>query len=535
MKWTLPTLKKKVLAIVTAEKGFRYNTFVFTLPKDSYVYDSSSYYSYYNYDGDDLNAKPPACPEFSKRILSEDAKIYFNNLTQWGISGYVRYAGKRADGEGATKTYGYTIPSYQYLRLDWKDIIAQPKILKALEDWVIKITPHYKATKERGIITFVNTETKEKLHCDLSKQVFTRSYKKGKDKQIRYPAQFFKHVSGRALIQTLTDPKASTFNQLVKLISSEYKQCRNFGTFLVKMFDHQHLEQYISAGVPFDFQIPFNYTDFTKDIRNKLNEHRMRYTQDIGALFCSDFDTGQEVFAQIKDCVGFAYMTRLLARNIQPLNTLVNHYHYDLKRVFEYCRARNWQSGRTNYRYGFRTEKAKTNPEKLVITNQNWVSTYEYDCIQSLRDYARMAIDVYGNNYEKYPANLIAAHNATDAIYKTRQVEIDARKFAESINKDLEWKSKDFVVVYPKAPEEIIVEGQKLRHCVGSYIQSVVRGECQIVFLRQKEEIDKPFVTVEIVGGNISQARAASNTTPTYDARMALRDYAKEKKLLYRG
>ena len=513
MKWTAETLKEKVWSIVEAEKRGQ-NLLIFEIPQGAYCFTDYGYYGA-------RDGKQPV----QKHTFDSDTKIRIGAFTEKGIAGYtsceLREFGAKRDPNGWNRAY------YRYIRLDWQHIIEQPKVLKPLVAWIEKVTPHYSANKEKGIITFENEKTKEKLYCDLANQKFVRTYKKGKDRQVRYPAQFFKYVSGRALIKTLSDPKAATFNKLVDLVAQQYSNCRNFGTFLVKMFDHQHLEQYISAGVEFSFDMPFNYTDFSKDIRNKLNEHKIKYTQDIGALFCSDQDTGRAVFAQIKDCKGFAAMTRVLVQNIQALNTLVNHYHYDLKRLFEYCRERNWQAHQRGPR--------DASPENIILGDGQYFYPYAYDIVSTLRDYARMALDVYGEVYEKYPDNIQEAHAEANRIYNTRKREIDNKRFEELVDKSLEWKNKEFVVVYPKTADEVIEEGKRLRHCVGSYIQSVVRGECKIVFLRLKEEKEKPFVTIEIQGGNIRQARAVGNSNPTYDARMALRDYAKEKNLLYRG
>jgi hypothetical protein len=224
-------------------------------------------------------------------------------------------------------------------------------------------------------------------------------------------------------------------------------------------------------------------------------------------------------------------MVMLLAHNIQPLNTLVNHYNYDLKTLFEYCRKNKWYV-RKPARFTYYTPTELQNPETEDIKH---FSSYNYDIVSFLRDYSRMALDVYGDNYDKYPADLHAAHEECNRIYQTRKVEIDQKRFAETIDKSLEWKNDEFEIIYPKASDEVVAEGKALRHCVGSYIQSVVRGECKILFLRKKDELEKPFVTIEISGGNIRQARGYGNSAPIYDAKMALQDYAKSKKLLYRG
>jgi hypothetical protein len=426
----------------------------------------------------------------------------------------------------------YNNCSYRNCRIvmNWAEMAEQPIVAAAIEAWLEKITPAFTVTKEKGTIKFINDKTGEGLTCNLGKQEFSRTYKKGKERVIRYPTQFFKYVSGRLLAKQIADGDCQNFKTLVTLVTKEYRGCRNFGTFLVRMFDHTHLEPYIAAGVEFDFHIPFLYQNFGKDMRAKLNAEKIKYDNNVGSLFCSDLDIGRAVFTRIKDKAGFKNMVRVLAQNIQPMNTLVNHYHYDLGRLFDYCSKKNWQACP---KYDYYTRKdlpLKPNPEDMV---ENIDSIYHYDIVTYLRDYARMAIDVYGDNYEKYPADLKAAHDDVTTIYRTRQQHIDAKKFADMIDKNLEWKSKDYLVIYPETPELITQEGQKLRHCVGGYIQSVVRGECKIVFLRHKDEPEKPLITVEIVGNNIRQARGYGNCAPKYDEKQALKDYAKEKKLLY--
>jgi hypothetical protein len=497
----------------------------FVLPEVTEFYDS--YYI------------PEKTDKSMLKILDTPAKITtacYSSYDPKGITTWVKAESHKKGAEKGTPSRWGT-PNTR-LAMSWDDMVRQPKVLEAVTAWIEKVTPNYTVKKDKGVIEFTNNKTDEKLFCDLGKQTFTRTYKKGKPKQIRYPMQFFKYVSGRLLATQVaeSDPDCKNFQTLVGLVSKKYSKCRNFGTFLVRMFDHIHLEPYIAAGVEFDFEIPFLYQNFGKDIRAKLNAEKIRYDNNVGSLFCSDLDVGRAVFAQIKDKVGFGQMVRILAQNIQPMNTLVNHYNYDLKTLFAYCRKKQWRSDRPvpTYNYYYNRQTKKIDPEnELVEGGDRYFSTYGYDCIQVLRDYARMAVDVYGDNYDKYPENLHTAHDEVMRVYKTRQQEIDAKKFVDMIDPKLEWKSKDYVVLYPKTPDEITEEGKKLRHCVGGYIQSVVRGECTIVFLRRKDEKDKPLITIEISGGNIRQARGYGNCAPKYDEKQALKDYAKEKKLLY--
>ena len=48
-------------------------------------------------------------------------------------------------------------------------------------------------------------------------------------------------------------------------------------------------------------------------------------------------------------------------------------------------------------------------------------------------------------------------------------------------------------------------EGLELRHCVKGYTERVINKKTNIVFIRKKEEIEKPFFTGEITNDDTIQ------------------------------
>lgn len=66
----------------------------------------------------------------------------------------------------------------------------------------------------------------------------------------------------------------------------------------------------------------------------------------------------------------------------------------------------------------------------------------------------------------------------------------------------LETSKYDHFIKLPQKPSEIIEEGMKLSHCVGSYTTSVCEGNTNILFLREKNNPDKPFYTIEVSSSN---------------------------------
>lgn len=109
----------------------------------------------------------------------------------------------------------------------------------------------------------------------------------------------------------------------------------------------------------------------------------------------------------------------------------------------------------------------------------------------------------------KIPHNFKKWHDIRIDEYQTSKMEADKKekiafykKFSNVANKylPLQRKLKDeFVTLIAQSPADLIKEGEKLNHCVGriNYDQKFAREESLIFFIRNKNNIDNPFVTVE--------------------------------------
>ena len=75
----------------------------------------------------------------------------------------------------------------------------------------------------------------------------------------------------------------------------------------------------------------------------------------------------------------------------------------------------------------------------------------------------------------------------------------------EKMEKRLRWRVKhlsfsegDYMTVIPQTTMDLVREGEALHHCVGTYIDSYAKGSTNIVFLRRREHLDQPLITVEV-------------------------------------
>lgn len=146
-------------------------------------------------------------------------------------------------------------------------------------------------------------------------------------------------------------------------------------------------------------------------------------------------------------------------------------------------------------------------------------------------------------NKNRYPHNFQYWHDVRIDEMHTKQAEIDKEKRKElydsfslvaSKYEALQRNLKDnFVVIIAKSPSELVHEGDFLHHCVGrmNYDQKFVREESLIFFVRNKEDAQTPFVTLEysLKNHKILQCYADHDSKPNDE----VLDYVNKKWLPY--
>lgn len=167
------------------------------------------------------------------------------------------------------------------------------------------------------------------------------------------------------------------------------------------------------------------------------------------------------------------------------------------------------------------------------ITSPSNATTY-------LRDYIRMS-RFMGLKWDKYPKSLKKEHDVVQMNYNminnsSKQKELFELAIQKKSYKSLEFGLKDknqkYAIVIPKSPEDIVREGNKLSHCVASYVGDVNNDRCKIVFLRDKEDLEKPLATIEVRGMNIRQAKGYANMEIPEDQRKFISLWAEENNLV---
>ena len=137
---------------------------------------------------------------------------------------------------------------------------------------------------------------------------------------------------------------------------------------------------------------------------------------------------------------------------------------------------------------------------------------------QLLYDYVNMCLQM-GIKYERYPRSLKLAHDLTAKNYKVVLEEITRSRFHDVVRTQdylaLTYQGEDYVVIAPKEADDLIFEGAALNHCVGSYINDVVDKGVRIYFMRKKDALDEPLITLDVRRGSLTQAAGMTNRSPS--------------------
>ena len=106
------------------------------------------------------------------------------------------------------------------------------------------------------------------------------------------------------------------------------------------------------------------------------------------------------------------------------------------------------------------------------------------------------------------PGNLWRRHDEaavlTQELKRKRDQELVStygRKRYRELKKKYAYSDGTLSIVIPTCAEEIENEGAALRHCVAGYADRHIKGIKTIVFLRWKDDIETPYMTIEIRDG----------------------------------
>lgn len=152
-----------------------------------------------------------------------------------------------------------------------------------------------------------------------------------------------------------------------------------------------------------------------------------------------------------------------------------------------------------------------------IVRFQNWIIKHEID-IKYYLDYLEVQKDLgvtMDTEQVIIPKDLRSAHDNAVRLLNQMEREAEEKIYVDRLAKldQYERKIGEYLFIVPKTIQELIVEGKELNHCVGTsgYADRHSSGKTTIIFIRHKEELNKPYYTMEYQDERIVQIRGLRN------------------------
>lgn len=126
--------------------------------------------------------------------------------------------------------------------------------------------------------------------------------------------------------------------------------------------------------------------------------------------------------------------------------------------------------------------------DELGLNAKELVRTYLINC-------RKLGVEPRKNN------NPIREFYETQKRYNQLKDALSAKAFAKTYEKHpkaWEFEYGNFVVCIPTTGADLVIEGAKMHHCVGGYVNDVERGSTYICFIRHKDTPDVPYITCQV-------------------------------------
>ena len=152
------------------------------------------------------------------------------------------------------------------------------------------------------------------------------------------------------------------------------------------------------------------------------------------------------------------------------------------------------------------------------------------DWLDYLNDCKKLGIDLNKKD-NMFPKNLYIQHqNFIKQIEYIKNKEIDCKikeRLKETERYYFEWNG---LLIRPaRSHAELIEEGKRMHHCVGSYAERYANGGTDILFIRRISNPDKEFFTVEVCNNTVIQVRGKRNKVQTNEVKVFMEEFTKAR------
>ncbi len=105
--------------------------------------------------------------------------------------------------------------------------------------------------------------------------------------------------------------------------------------------------------------------------------------------------------------------------------------------------------------------------------------------------------------------------------------EYDRRIRCSNRKREYEWqeRDKDYCIRYPQTINDFCREAIYMRNCLLGYVEAMINNDTTILFMRKTDDVNTPFVTIEVYQGELMQAYHRFNDDCDSEEAHWIRDY----------
>ena len=331
-----------------------------------------------------------------------------------------------------------------------------------------------------------------------------------------------KQLQGMTMNQLIDCCEDKQYAKFLRYVLRMNCSCTNIGTVLSKVPYYSNYEQIFSAGfedIIDNYHFRYNISDIPKALIKVAKKHNIQISNDLVELWRTN-----------PNAYNIAYNLEYVSLNNSNIQTILTR------------KMSKWDAGTGKWLTGsyYNALIDMGYNAKSLLLYLDSLKTYEaiddmYYVINDLYDYAKMMSEI-SNKFEKYPRNFLTTHKIACRNYNRMKQKFSEYRFKQRICKDYEYQYKDYVFLYPDSTQDIKDEAASQNNCVASYIDNVINGGCDILFLRKKDSPKDSLVTIEVRNNKIVQARRRFNEPVREEDQEAIdawnnkfKDYEKEK------
>lgn len=299
-------------------------------------------------------------------------------------------------------------------------------------------------------------------------------------------------LSGHDVYYVINSFEDETYRKFLKFVyDNSCSYMTNTGTFLLKVRNMMNLEQFFTAGIEnICSHLRFNISEVPAGLIKFCRENPgVELDNVLVELYTKDPNRFNNIVSEKYKTINAWSLVHIQHKSdcwqSRCFEELISDYNYNPVRLMKYIDELRYYEGLTGFE----------------------------GVVKEVRDYAKMANEIY-DKFDKYPRNFLSTHAITSRNHSRLNKVYNEDAFKARRDESLEFKYKDYLILYPLSTKQIKHEAISLNHCVAAYIQEVIDGKCQILFLRHKDAVDDSLITLEVIDGKITHAAGLFNREP---------------------